>query len=41
MKRKYRGSTSVNLDIVEEVNKVNTKNAVQMIIIYLKIKEGK
>lgn len=41
MNIKYKGSTSVDLDVVEEVNKVNSKNAVQMLIIYLKIKEGK
>jgi len=39
--KKYKGSTSVDLNVVEEVNEVNTKNAVQMLITYLKIKEGK
>jgi len=36
---KFKGSTSVDLDKVEEIAEVNPKNAILMLITYLKIKK--
>jgi len=36
-----RGSTSVDLDKIEEVAMVNPKNAILMLVAYLKLKERK
>lgn len=36
-----RGSTSVDLNKIEEVAMVNPENAILMLVIYLKIKERK
>ena len=41
MPRRFKGSTSVDLDKVEEVAMVNPKNAILMLVTYLKIKERK
>jgi len=41
MPSRFKGSTSVDLDKVEEVAMVNPKNAILMLVAYLKIKEKK
>lgn len=41
MPKRFKGSTSVDLDKVLEVAEVNPKNAILMLVAYLKIKEEK
>jgi len=36
---RFKGSTSVDLDKIEEVAKVNPENAILMLVAYLRIKE--
>jgi len=38
---RFRGSTSVDLDKVEEVGIVNPQNAILMLVTYVKINEKK
>ena len=39
MSRRFKGSTSVDLDKVAEIAVVNPKNAILMLVAYLKINE--
>ena len=41
MRSKFKGSSSVDLDKVAEVARVNPANAILMLVAYLKIKEKK
>lgn len=38
MPKRFKSSTSVDLDLVAEVAEVNPKNAVLMLVAYLKLK---
>ena len=38
---RFKGSTSIDLDKVEEIARANPKNAILMLVAYLKIKERK
>ena len=41
MRSRFKGSSSVDLDKIEEVAKVNCNNAILMIVTYLRLKENK